>query len=110
MPRAAPLTTATRPVVRPAHASGLPPSSASTLPVVNVRSRTTARTAAATSSGDASRPSGVRASCSSRQAGSSDRMKPVSTTPGETETTRIRGASARASERVTLSSAAFEAQ
>ena len=37
-------------------------------------------------------------------------MNPVSTTPGETETTRIRGASARASERVTLSSAAFEAQ
>ena len=93
-----------------AHARGRPPSSARTLPVVNVRSRTTARTAAATSSGDASRPSGVRASWSSRHAGSSDRMKPVSTTPGETETTLIRGASARPSERVMLSSAAFDAQ
>src|SRR6185436_16881245 len=92
------------------HARGRPPSTARTLPVVKVRSRTAARTAAATSPGDARRPSGVRASWSSRQAGSSERMKPVSTTPGDTETTRIRGASARPSERVRLSSAAFDAQ
>src|SRR6202011_5765927 len=83
---------------------------ARTQPVVKVKSRTAAMTAAATSSGAAKRPSGVRAACWSRQRGSSDLTNSVSTNPGDTEMTRTAGASARASDWVMLSSAALEAQ
>ena len=69
-----------------------------------------ARTASATSSGSAKRLSGVLSSCSDRHAGSRLLMKSVSTTPGDTETTRIRGASARANESVMAFIAAFDAQ
>src|SRR6266850_4884565 len=79
-------------------------------PVVNVRSRTAAITIAATSSGVASLPKGVRAACSSRHLGSSDLTNSVSTNPGDTDITRTAGANARASDCVILSSAAFDAQ
>src|SRR6516164_9729758 len=79
-------------------------------PVANVRVVIAATTALATSLGVAKRPSGVRAACSSCQAGSIDFTNSVSTRAGETETTRMRGASARASDFVMLSTAAFEAQ
>src|ERR1700680_3906304 len=76
----------------------------------NVRFFTSATTAGAPSLGEASRLSGVRSNCSSRQRWSIDFMKSVSTRPGETDTTRIRGARARASDLVMLSTAAFDAQ
>jgi hypothetical protein len=48
--------------------------------------------------------------CSSRQPASMALTTSVSARPGETETTRMRGASARVSDRVILSTAAFDAQ
>src|SRR5271165_1372427 len=79
-------------------------------PVVNVRCLIAATTAEATSSGAARRFSGVRPTCSASQALSIDRTKSFSTRPGETDTTRIFGARARASDLVMLSTAAFDAQ
>src|SRR5437879_689552 len=79
-------------------------------PVVKVRVVITAATVAATSWGVARRPSGVRADCSSCQALSSDFTNSVSTSAGDTDTTRMRGARARASDLVMLSRAALDAQ
>ena len=110
MPRAAPLTTATRSVVGARHASGLPPSSGDDAAggerqvaddredgrrdLVGCREAPERRACELlVAPGRVERPDEARVD-----------------DPGETETTRIRGASARASERVTLSSAAFDAQ
>ena len=81
-----------------------------TAPVVKRRWVAAATTASATSCGSASRLSGVREACSSRQPTSSDLTKSVSARPGETYSTRIAGATARASDWVMLSTAALDAQ
>ena len=48
--------------------------------------------------------------CSSRQPASMDLTKSVSTRPGDTDTTRISGANARADDLAILSNAALDAQ
>ena len=78
-------------------------------PVV-ARSPIAASTASATSAGVANRRSGVASRWpSNTPAGNDDAYSP-STHPGDTDTTRIVGASERPSDRVIESSAAFDAQ
>src|ERR1039457_5101007 len=79
-------------------------------PVVKVRYLIAAITAETTSSGAASLLSGERATCSSSQRLSMDAIKSLSTAPGRMERTGMVGASARASDLVMLSTAAFDAQ
>ncbi len=81
-----------------------------TIPVEAVSSVAAARTPRATSSGAASRASGVCSSMCRRRSGAHSRVSSVSTRPGATASTRMRGASARASDLVRLLSAAFDAQ
>ena len=89
---------------------GLPPSTEIIEPVVKGRSLTAALTAAATSSGVARRPSGVAALWASIISVGMRAAYSPRTQPGETDTTRMKGARARPSERVIESSAALDAQ
>ena len=99
-----------RPIDGRSQRNGRPPSTGSATPVVNRSNDAAATTASATSSGVARRPKAVNDACSSRHEASRDRTNSVSIRPGETDTTRMSGASARASDAVILSTAALDAQ
>ncbi|PYE53820.1 hypothetical protein DES52_10778 [Deinococcus yavapaiensis KR-236] len=80
---------------RGVHVSGRPPSTGITQPVLSVRRVAAAKTARATSSGRAMRPSGVRFACASISSGGMRRAYSPWTQPGETLTTRISAEAAR---------------
>src|SRR6185437_15705117 len=87
-----------------------PPSQTMIAPVVTLRRVTQARIARATSSGCTIFLSGVPCATFSSCAGLRPGTKSVFTAPGDTHSTRISGPSARPSDLVMVSSAAFAAQ
>ena len=90
------------------YATDLPPSTLMMPPVVAGRCSTQAITATATSSASATHYSGVLAACHCTILVVRPGTKLVSTAAGDTVITRTRGASTRASERLMVSSAAFD--